>query len=75
MNMLDDIPLAQESHAYGDIIGQPPNALKLGNITLRSGVGAPSDSMGANGDFYFRSNGGAGTYIYFKAAGSWSGIV
>jgi hypothetical protein len=39
------------------------------------GTGAPSNSFGANGDFYFRSDGGAGTSIYMKRAGAWVGIV
>lgn len=39
------------------------------------GSGAPNNANGANGDFYFRSDGGAGSRIYFKTGGSWTGIV
>lgn len=39
------------------------------------GSGAPSNADGLNGDFYFRSDGGASTTIYHKRAGSWVGIV
>lgn len=42
---------------------------------LWAGTGAPSNTNGANGDFYFRSDGGAGTAIYQKRAGAWVGIV
>ena len=40
-----------------------------------AGNGAPSNADGANGDFYFRGDGGAGSRVYIKAAGAWSGIV
>ncbi len=43
--------------------------------TLRAGTGAPNNANGNNGDYYFRSDGGAGTHIYFKTAGAWAGIV
>ena len=42
---------------------------------LLAGSGAPSAAGGVNGDFYFRSDGGALTSIYHKRAGSWVGIV
>jgi hypothetical protein len=42
---------------------------------LLAGEGAPSNGNGNNGDFYFRSDGGALTTIYQKRAGSWVGIV
>ena len=44
-------------------------------VSLRHGSGVPDNAVGSNGDFYFRSNGSAGAYIYFKAAGSWGVIV
>lgn len=40
-----------------------------------AGTGAPSNAQGNNGDFYLRSDGGAGTSIYQKRTGSWIGIV
>lgn len=45
------------------------------NTALYGGSGAPNNANGNNGDFYFRSDGGAGTRIYFKTGGSWTGIV
>lgn len=49
--------------------------------TLRSaflyGTGAPSNSNGSNGDFYFRQDtpGTANQRIYVKSAGTWTGVV
>lgn len=45
------------------------------NAGLYAGSGAPNNSNGNNGDFYFRGDGGAGTSIYMKRAGAWVGIV
>jgi hypothetical protein len=39
------------------------------------GAGAPAAGLGANGEFYFRLDGGAGTAIYQKRAGSWVGVA
>lgn len=52
--------------------------LRLNNAsTFFSGSGAPSNSNGSNGDFYFRSDtpGTTNQRIYVKSAGSWVGIV
>lgn len=38
-------------------------------------TGVPSNANGSDGDFCFRSDGGAGTSIYHKRAGAWVGIV
>lgn len=38
-------------------------------------TGAPNNAQGTNGDFVFRSDGGALTRIYQKVAGSWLGIL
>ncbi|TSC86757.1 MAG: hypothetical protein G01um101416_611 [Microgenomates group bacterium Gr01-1014_16] len=47
--------------------------LKLQNsATLFSGSGAPSDSNGANGDYYFRTDGTGNTSVYTKVSGSWT---
>lgn len=49
----------------------------LGNTTttqggaLYGGSGVPAAGLGANGDVYFRVDGGAGTTIYQKRAGAW----
>ena len=42
---------------------------------IYGGTGAPSNANGANGDIYIRSDGGAGTTIYQRRAGTWTGIV
>lgn len=42
---------------------------------LYAGTGAPNNANGSNGDIYFRSDGGAGTTIYQRRAGAWTGIV
>lgn len=42
---------------------------------LRYGSGVPNNGDGSNGNFYFRSNGTAGSYIYHKVAGAWGAIL
>lgn len=42
---------------------------------LYAGTGAPNNANGANGDIYFRSDGGALTTVYQRRAGTWTGIV
>jgi hypothetical protein len=42
---------------------------------MYSGTGAPNNSYGSDGDFYFRRDGGAGTTIYHKRTGTWTGIT
>lgn len=44
-------------------------------LGLIYGAGAPAAGTGSNGNFYFRSDGGAGSYIYHKAGGAWTAIV
>jgi len=45
------------------------------SCALYAGVGAPNNANGANGDIYFRSDGGALTTVYQRRAGTWAGIV
>ena len=40
-----------------------------------AGSGAPNNADGADGDFYFRSDGGVLTTIYHKRTGTWTGVV
>lgn len=51
----------------------PPNhdGTAQTSAALYAGAGVPSNANGANGDFYFRSDGGAGTCVYQKRAGAW----
>lgn len=39
---------------------------------IYAGTGAPNNADGGNGDFYFRSDGGAATCLYQKRAGAWA---
>ncbi len=42
---------------------------------LYAGTGAPNNANGADGDLYFRSDGGALTTIYQRRAGAWVGVI
>ena len=42
---------------------------------IYAGTGAPNNANGANGDIYFRSDGGALTTVYQRRVGAWAGIV
>jgi len=42
---------------------------------LLYGAGAPGAGLGSNGNYYFRSDGGVATHIYFKSGGAWAGII
>lgn len=44
-------------------------------VSMYAGLGAPNNANGVDGNFYFRSDGGALTTIYHKRAGAWVGIV
>lgn len=44
-------------------------------VAIFAGNGVPSNANGANGDFYFRGDGSAGTFVYHKAAGSWTAFI
>jgi hypothetical protein len=54
--------------------GTPTGAQQV-SAGLLAGAGAPNNADGNNGDFYFRSDGAAGTSVYMKRAGAWAGIV
>lgn len=55
---------------------KPGNAAKVQQqISIFAGNGVPSNSDGSNGDFYFRGDGAAGSFIYNKAAGVWAAFV
>lgn len=75
MNQFDDIPLDQSSYAFRELTGQRPLGFPLGFITLYPFVGVPSNTIGKNGDYGFRQDGGVGTHIYFKAADVWGAIA
>jgi hypothetical protein len=64
----------------GGTNGRPVNP-NLAGLTwnqaseLHYGTGVPPAGLGNNGDYYLRSDGGALTHVYFKAAGAWTGLV
>lgn len=51
--------------------------LNTGGGDLFSGSGAPPSTLGATGDYYFRTDtpGTSGQRIYVNSAGTWTGIV
>lgn len=51
------------------------SAIQQTNCGLYAGSGAPNNANGADGDIYFRSDGGALTTIYQRRAGTWTGII
>lgn len=57
----------------GDLRPSTPAGAAQSAAAIHAGSGAPSDSDGANGDFYFRSDGtvSGNTVVYHKEAGSW----
>lgn len=71
----DALGTGVQSQMYGAFY--PPTdagALQTASA-MRAGTGAPSNSNGADGDYYFRSDGGVATHIYFRSGGTWSGII
>lgn len=54
--------------------GTPASAMQTA-CGLHAGTGAPNNANGANGDVYFRSDGGALSTVYHKRAGVWVGVV
>lgn len=56
----------------GNDIPQANNGILIQGSNFFSGIGTPSNSLGNNGDFFFRSDGGAGTTFFIKLAGTWT---
>ena len=67
--LLDATADATFTTATAPTAGAAPGAI-IG--PLLGGTGVPSNSMGVDGNYYFRYDGGAGTHIYFKTAGAWA---
>lgn len=42
---------------------------------IYAGSGAPDASLGAAGDYYFRTDGTGTNHVYFNALGTWGGLV
>jgi hypothetical protein len=51
----------------------PAGAVQAGVALYAIVTGAPSNALGANGDFCLRGDGGAGTCLYHREAGVWVG--
>lgn len=69
------VPYHSTLRTYGKTYpAQDTGALQT-SCGIYAGTGAPNNSNGSNGDYYFRGDGGAGTQIYFKSAGAWAGIL
>ena len=66
-------------HVTGDMDALhviPRKAFRIGQGSyLWSGAGVPNAALGNNHDYYFRTDGGSATHLYFKASGSWSAVV
>lgn len=62
-------------HAKGGFFFADTDAASQSATKNYGGTGAPDNAEGANGDFYFRSDGGALTTIYHKRTGTWTGVV
>ena len=75
MNSFDDLPVDQASYAFQELIGQRPLGFPIGFITVYPFVGVPNNAIGKNGDYGLRQDAGAGTHIYFKAAGAWAAVI
>lgn len=56
-----------------------PPLISTGATQTASGIwtttGVPSNTLGNNGDYAFRSDGTSGNHIYFKAGGVWSALI
>lgn len=61
--------------SQGINVGTPAGINQSGRISQGSGV--PSNTVGANGDAYFRTDtpGTANQRLYFKVAGAWTGVL
>lgn len=62
------------SYAYQEGIGQVPSFFRLGTAKIYMVTGAPAATLGADGDYAFRTDGvaGANTTLYHKEAGTWN---
>ncbi len=71
--------LAMQNSSFANVFTVDKNGVMQlqGASSFLSGSGVPSNSNGANGDFYFRNDtpGTALQRIYAKSAGSWVGII
>lgn len=59
----------------GPLYPGTPASAPQSDVGLYAGPGVPDPAFGANGDFYFRSNGGAGSSIYQNRVGVWVAIL
>lgn len=66
----------QTGDLYVSLTGGVTKALSVSVVSgILYGAGVPSGASGSNGNFYFRSDGAAGTFIYHKSAGTWTAFA
>lgn len=58
----------------GILFGNNSTAVTASSPGFYGGTGAPSNTLGANGSYYFRADGGVNTHFYFKSAGAWAAM-
>jgi hypothetical protein len=84
IELLETLPSGGAARLAAGAIGSFLKVVDLGGAVpglvwagLYHGSGAPASGLGANGEFYFRSDtpGTANQRIYVKSAGAWVGIV
>lgn len=61
--------------SYGYVRPGIPGGGTQSGTGIWANSGVPDNAKGSDGDYYFRSDGGSGTHIYFKSSGSWNGII
>lgn len=79
------VPAANNAYDVGDYSGNRPRLIMAGSAvipsatagSLRGGTGVPSGAVGADGDFYFRTDTltTANQRIYVRSSGAWIGIL
>lgn len=59
----------------GFLVGNNSTAITASSPGLYGGTGAPSNTLGANGSYYIRADGGVNTHFYFKSGGAWAAMT
>jgi hypothetical protein len=65
----------KEAQAFGQGLGDGASGTILIFPGLYLGFGAPASGLGANNDYYLRSDGSTNTRVYHKESGSWVGLI
>lgn len=70
-NTADQIVVLKPTTEWGNAVADRVNEIEVG-ATWHSGAGAPSDSLGNDGDYYLNTT---NSDIYTKTAGTWGGSI